>query len=159
MLGGTGGAERGAPGPRPGPSTVLSVFLGLRHLGLGLALQSQSLAFSLDSHHGLSVRLAQSQQPWPTDHRGRGGECCRLKSCLDTAQSTMASCIYPQITKVPFSVSPGWITTSDPFSILSSKITEIHSSQRFVLLFHTVERLESRAPTPQLFLCFTFYKR
>lgn len=73
VLGGTGGAEWGAPGPRPGPSTVLSVFLGLRHLRLGLALQSQSLAFSLDSHHGLSVRLAQSQQPWPTDHRGRGG--------------------------------------------------------------------------------------
>lgn len=38
----------------------------------GLARQSQSLAFSLDSHHGLSVRLAQSQQPRPTDHRGRG---------------------------------------------------------------------------------------
>lgn len=72
MLGGTGGVEWGAPGPRPGPSTVLSVFLVLRHLGLGLALQSQSLAFSLDSHHGLSVRLAQSQQPWPTDHRGGG---------------------------------------------------------------------------------------
>lgn len=37
--------------------------LSLRHLGPSLALQSQRLAFSLDSHHGLSVRLAQSQQP------------------------------------------------------------------------------------------------
>lgn len=71
MLRGTGGAG-GAPGPRPGLSTVLSVSLGLRHPWPGLARQSQSLAFSLDSHHGLSVRLAQSQQPRPTDYRGRG---------------------------------------------------------------------------------------
>lgn len=68
MLRGTGGA----PGPGPWLSTVLSVSLGLRHPWPGLALQSQSLAFSLDSHHGLSVTLAQSQQARPTDHRGGG---------------------------------------------------------------------------------------
>lgn len=63
----------GAPGPEPGLSIVLSVSLSLHHPWPGLALQSQSLAFSLDSHHGLSVRLAQSQQPRPTDQRGWGG--------------------------------------------------------------------------------------
>lgn len=63
----------GAPGPGPGLSTVLSVSLGLRHPWPGLALQSQSLAFSLDCPHGLSVRLAQSQQPGPliTKREGR----------------------------------------------------------------------------------------
>lgn len=52
---------------------MLSVSLSLHHPWPGLALQSQSLAFSLDSHHGLSVRLAWSQQPRPTDQRGWGG--------------------------------------------------------------------------------------
>lgn len=116
MLRDTGGAEGG---PRAEARAVHSALCfpgpASSRAWPGLALQSQSLAFSLDSHHGLSVRLAQSQQPWPTDHRsGGGGGGCRLKSCLDTAQGTMASCIYPQITKVPFSVSSGWIMTPDP---------------------------------------------
>lgn len=62
----------GAPGPGPELSTVLSVYQGLRHSWPGLALRSQSLAFSLDSHRRLSVRLAQSQQPPPTDLKEEG---------------------------------------------------------------------------------------
>lgn len=88
----------------------------LRHLGPGPAPQSQRLAFSLDSPHGLSVRLAQSQQPQPLitgGGWGGGGGSCRLKFRLDTALGTMASCIYPQITKVAFSASSGEIVTSD----------------------------------------------
>lgn len=89
--------------------------------GLAWPLQSQRLAFSLDSHHGLSVRLAQSQQAWTTDHRA-----CALKSCLDTAQSTMPSCICLQITKVAFSLSLRRVRDLRPPSILSSRITEFH---------------------------------
>lgn len=125
------GLGGGGPGPRPGLSTVLSVSLGLRHPWPGLARQTQSLAFSLDSHHGLSVRLSQSQQPRPTDHRG-GRDGCRLKSCLDTAQGTTASCIYPQITKVTSSVSSGWIMTSDP-------IRSVQQDHRISLLLLLVQ--------------------
>lgn len=122
-VGGDTGDGAGVRCGRPGLSTVLSVSPDLRHPWPVLALESQRLAFSLDSHHGLSVRRAQSQQPRPTDHR-RGRDGCRLKSCLDAAQGTMESCIFPQITQATLWVSSGRIETSDP-SVLSSRITSI----------------------------------
>lgn len=130
MLGGTGGWGEGLAGWWWGClSTVFSVFPGACVIpGLAWPLQSQRLAFSLDSHHGLSVRLAQSQQAWTTDHRG-----CTLKSCLDTAQSTMnASCICLQITKVAFSLSSGRVRDLRPPSILSSRITAASTSHTLV---------------------------
>lgn len=115
-------------------SAVFSVFPG--PASSPWPQQSQRLAFSLDSHHGLSVRLAQSQQAWTADHRG-----CALKSCLDTAQSTMASCICLQITKVAFSLSSGPVHDLRPPSILSSRITEFQPpSQSLILWFHTIKR-------------------
>lgn len=136
MLGGTGGGE-GVGRVVVGVSvhSVLCFSGACVIPGLAWPLQSQRLAFSLDSHHGLSVRLAQSQQAWTTDHRG-----CALKSCLDTAQSTMASCICLQITKVAFSLSSGPVRDLRPPSILSSRITEFPPSQRLILWFHTIKR-------------------
>lgn len=110
-------------------SAVFSVFPG--PASSPWPQQLQRLAFSLDSHHGLSVRLAQSQQAWTADHRG-----CALKSCLDTAQSTMASCICLQITKVAFSLSLGPVHDLRPPSILSSRITEFQPPSYTLVSYH-----------------------
>lgn len=133
LSGGGGGRGQGRGQACP----QCSLFsLSLRHPGPGLPPpppQSQRLAFSLDSHHRRSVRLAQPQQAPPTGHRGgRGGGglvgrwgSCGLDACLDAALGTMAWCIYPQITKLAFCVSSGRITTSDISPILPTKVTEL----------------------------------